>query len=73
MRRLIVRLVLIFFIALPVYAHLPAVALAQAGLDAGFGPDLSLTLSPHYPAPRDVVRVVAHSTLIPLSEATVAW
>ena len=52
-----------FFFASPLYAQ----------LDTGFGPDLSLTLSPHYPAPRDVVRVVAHSTLIPLSEATVAW
>lgn len=45
----------------------------SAQLDAGFGPDLSLEIFPQHPAPGDVVRVVAQSTLIPLSEATITW
>ena len=53
--------------------HLPATTSAQVGLDTGFGPDLSLEISPQYPEPGETVVVKARSILVPLSATPLAW
>ncbi len=51
-------------------AYLPLQAKAQFNYA---GPDLSITLSPVHPEPRDVVHLHAESSLIDLTSNTVTW
>lgn len=48
------------------------IASAQT-FDLIFGADLSIELTPAHPAPGEQVRVVAHSSLLDLSGATLSW